>query len=92
MFDSLENLEDLKNLMEEAPSGVNHGREKTESGGWRDLETGETFRYSPAQRGDLTSPVQHGTLTAYSGRGCRCRLCKAAIAAYRRERRSTTEQ
>jgi hypothetical protein len=34
--------EDLKELMEEPPGGHNHGREKSDQGGWAQLETDGT--------------------------------------------------
>lgn len=35
----------------------------------------------------IPRPLVHGTPWAYVGRYCRCQLCRAAIARYRRERR-----
>jgi hypothetical protein len=37
------------------------------------------------------SSVAHGTVSAYTNRGCRCGPCRAASAAYKREQRKLEE-
>lgn len=79
-------------LMEDPPSGVNHGRRRS-FGGWWDLE--EDF--SRAFQGGLTieefdqpkkrsikpeNTIRHGTLSAYQNDRCRCELCRIAQREY----------
>lgn len=81
--------DELRELMEEAPGGENHGRVRTE-GGWRSLEP----------RPDIDLPFiiddpeyrearnyAHGTRSRYV-MGCKCARCRKANRDYQRSRRA----
>jgi integrase len=74
-----------------------HGLEKASLLFWYQPQAVQHFKAPPAPQGKAlgrTKPNRrgltyaHGTLSAYTGGRCRCAHCRAAMAAYRRKRRS----
>lgn len=74
----------LEELMSEPPGGHNHGRQRSQSGGWTPLETEDSetksYKKHPTQR-------DHGTLAKYVIGKCRCIDCRKAMADWKRGRR-----
>lgn len=92
--------DELAELMQEAPGGLNHGRKRTAGGWWsleedfsRSFQGGLTIEEFEPPKRRSTKPedtIRHGTLSAYQNDGCRCDLCRKAQRDYMREWRAAT--
>lgn len=67
-------FEFLEELMAEPPHGHNHGRARTQEGGWRALETDPADMPSIKR---LPVPTPHASAYAYRKLKCRCPICRA---------------
>lgn len=68
-----EELVELEAILSEPAGGHNHGRKRSEAGGWTALETDPQDIPSFKEYAD---PKKHGIAQRYN-EGCRCDLCKA---------------
>jgi hypothetical protein len=77
----LSDLDDLAELMGEAPGGENFGRQRTE-GSWKRLDRA-AHEFAESGFKYFLDVEIHGTTATYRA-GCRCASCKRAHRDYRR--------